>query len=57
MMQPGDVFNRDAMHTFQDGVGQVLLCMFPAFGIRVRINDKEDRTKVLVKAKVELVLG
>jgi hypothetical protein len=53
MIETGDEFDPETMDSFHDGGGQVLLCMFPAFGIWVRKGDVEDR-KMLVKAKIEL---
>jgi hypothetical protein len=53
MIETGDEFNPELMDSFDEGGGRVLLCMFPAFGIRVRVGDVED-LKIFVKAKVEL---
>ena len=54
MIQTGQRFNPMHMDTYDDGDGNVHLCMFPAFGIIVRGEGSDDALKILVKANVEI---
>jgi len=54
MTPTGQRFNPVHMRAYDEGDGQVQLCMFPAFGIVVRGEGSDDVAKVLVKANVEI---
>jgi hypothetical protein len=53
MIPSGSRFNVATMNTFDDENGRVVMCMFPAFGVRIR-DGETNGVKILVKANVEL---
>jgi hypothetical protein len=53
MVSQGAKFNPEEMQHYDDGDGEVTMCMFPAFGLIVENKDGTER-KILVKADVEL---
>lgn len=53
MVSPGEKFNPEEMQHFDDGDGEVTMCMFPMFGLIVQ-NEGGAENKILVKADVEL---
>jgi hypothetical protein len=53
MISRGATFNPEEMQHFDDGDGEVTMCMFPAFGLIVQNEGRTER-KILVKADVEL---